>query len=86
SSSTLTDVKINDPIPFFSDLVTGAYTDSSGDSAEILWQDASGNYHYLTAAADNDEGQVANNLVQVNAEDSLTPGQGGEVCYRVEIR
>ena len=80
-AENVTQVAISDPVPFFSDMVLGVY-----NGKDILWHDAAGATHELTAAADGDEGELGSGLVKVHAEATLQPGAGGEVCYRVELR
>ncbi|WP_287408184.1 right-handed parallel beta-helix repeat-containing protein [Oceanithermus sp.] len=82
----VTDVTINDPVPFFADVVSDAYdTDPAADET-LLWTDASGTSHRISAAADGDAGEWAAGLVTLRAEAQLRPGAGGELCYRVRVR
>ena len=81
-SDAVTDVKISDPVPFFAD----ALADAFGVGKTIYWKDAAGVVHWLTASSDGDAGTIASGILEVQAEATLSPGEGGLVCYRVRIR
>ncbi len=61
-TETLTQVKVTDPIPFFTDYITGSLTHNG-----------------------NPAGNVTGGIVEVSVG-TLTPGAGGQICYRVRIR
>ena len=79
-------VEINDPVPFFADVIADAYDSDPGADETLLWTDASGTVHRLSAAADADAGEWVAGLVTLRAETLLQPGAGGAVCYRVRVR
>ena len=81
-SDAVTNVVIHDPVPFFADALPNAF----GAGKAIYWKDAGGSAHWLTADGGDDEGAIAAGILEVQAEATLGPGQGGLVCYRVRIR
>lgn len=85
-AATVQNVQISDPVPFFVDVVTDAYDTDPALDETLLWNDASGTVHRVSAAADGDAGEVVSGLVTLRAEAVLQPGSGGELCYRVRVR
>jgi uncharacterized repeat protein (TIGR01451 family) len=80
-TAPLTQFLLSDPVPFFTDPLA-----SVGDygGKAIRWTHGTTTLH-LTAGSGDDAGEVAGGLVRV-AVGTVSPGEGGEVCYRVQIR
>jgi len=81
-SDAVSDVVITDPVPFFTNPLADAY----GPGKAIYWKDAGGTVRYLTSDDGDDAGTIAGGVVEVQAEAALAAGEGGLVCYRVQIR
>ncbi|WP_337843842.1 hypothetical protein [Thermus sp.] len=78
-TAPVTNVALADPIPFFTDLVLGAY-----GGRDLRWTQGS-TVQDLTAAQDSDAGHVAAGVVYLQVG-SLNPGESGSLCYRVQVR
>ncbi|MEJ5336865.1 MAG: DUF11 domain-containing protein [Thermus sp.] len=78
-TAPVTNLTLADPIPFFSDLVLGAY-----GGKELRWTHGS-TVQDLTAAQDGDAGHVAGGVVYLLVG-TVNPGESGGLCYRVQVR
>jgi len=89
-SSAVSEVKIQDPVPFFAEAVGEPDPYRCGsESGDIYWRDAAGGVHCLDFDADDgDNGELSaeGGVVYVRTEATLEPGERGLVCYRVRIR
>jgi len=84
--ANISNITITDPVPFFADVVVDAYDNDPAADETLLWNDASGGEQRLSAPADADAGELASGQMTLRAEGVLSPGAGGKVCYRIQVR